>query len=219
MPDALSQTSEDALAMFRHHQALAHQHLRKADAYLNQFLGSASPQASGKATRRLPQCVAIWTEWLSENGPNTRQHITDATGVKFTERGTPHTVQWDGGMAESRFPPSTIVRFIGRKPPGGGRGSPPTIYALWSQRFDVRPRFGVGPVAPDNEITEEDATQALTGVIRPPVSSHPIDPEFGEEEPFDFDTETAEAVPAETPEQWAARVMAMRDGESGPTDG
>lgn len=211
MPDALSQTAEDALAMFRHHQALAHQHLRKADAFINQFLGAAPPQVTGRAAKRLPQCVSIWTEWLAENGPNTRQHITDATGVKFTERGTPHTVLWDKDIADNQFPPSTIVRFAGRKPPGGGRGSPPTIYALWSQRFQVNPLFGVGPT--------DAEPQAMTGVIRPPESSHPIDPEFGQEEPINWDALDLQAegivqTVTETPEEWAARIVAMREGQT-----
>lgn len=208
MTTPLNQVAEEALTTFRHYRALADSNARKADSALTRFLDAISFDAGAAMTGNVPQCVKVWTNWLAENRPALRQTITEATGIKFTERGTPHTLRWEDvdGFADSDVPPSTIVRFRGL---GGGKGrGQVVIYALWSQRYDVLPLFGVGPERPDPE--------PLTGVIRPPVSSHPIDPEFGEEAPFEFEGNptNAEPVVQESPEDWAARVIAMREGET-----
>lgn len=198
MTDALSQAAETALAQFRHHHALASTHSQKADKYLTDFLAAITTKVSvATLPRSGPRCVTVWTEWLAANGPNTRTHITDETGVKFTERGTPYTVRWQDVQEETELPQNTIVRFIGQKPPSG-KGAPPTIYALWYQRYDVYPLFGVGPQKDGAIPPTPEAPKAMTGVIRPPDSPDP---------------DQSSGPPEETPEQWAARVVAMRETE------
>jgi hypothetical protein len=164
MTSALTKAAEDALATFRHHDALAIANRKKANAALGRFLDIISYGADGTSSGPLsnvPSCVRIWTRWLVDNGPTIRQDIAEATKTKFTERGTPHTLRWedieDGDGAD--IPENTIIRFKGIKE-DGGRGAPPTIYALWSQRYEVLPKFGVGP-------ERSPGTDTLLGVITP----------------------------------------------------
>lgn len=277
----MNEAAEQALSNFRHEQALSIAHAKRADGYLNQFLslvGEKGDRPTGMSIR----CVREWTRWLADNGPALKSTVAEETGVRFTERGTAHTFLWDEDMADESddaFPPNAIMRMQG---PNDGRGRPPMIYFLWSQRWDVHPLFGVGPkqtrdsieaepsVTPENlgigylervtqplALTEEDeamiadlltsryATMAewdeahgplfdalvsadakpsdeqkamlkatlpegedanaamaiayrnavrrsqepstLLGVVHP-VSSHPIDPAYGEEQPLDWGT-------------------------------
>lgn len=238
MPTALTKAAEEALAQFRHYDALAVNNRKKASSALERFLEIISYGTDSQAPLGgVPQCVRVWSAWLAQNGPDTRQNITEATGRKFTERGTPHTLRWDDIQDgdSANIPENTIIRFTGAKV-NEGRGAQPVVYALWSQRYDVFPKFGVGPSLPDNVAdaygsvaaegvapSAEAVQQALTGVIRPPTSAHPIDPDYGEEEPFDFTAEdlTGDGFVATVSDptefdhkSWAERVVAERDGLS-----
>lgn len=186
MKSPLSEAAETALATFRHHRALAIANSEKAEQAMDQFLQIVSYGEDALRLGRVPNCVAVWTEWLDKNGPNTRQHIIDATGVKFTEAGTPHTILWKHGdsVSDDRVPANTIVRFKCYKGPNEGRGAAPTVYALWSQRYDVLPKFGVGPEKPSDlealgrpgwgyTDVEPQATEPLLGIVTPPDGEHP----------------------------------------------
>lgn len=182
----MNEPAEQALTNFRHEHALSLAHAKRADGYLNQFLQlmsgkSEAPAPSGQTVR----CVREWTRWLAENGPALKQTVAEETGVKFTERGTPHTFLWDEAMADDpddALPPNVIIRMQG--PAAEHRGRPPMIYFLWSQRFDVHPLFGVGPVRSDDLdlgdadsfeepvpqaqwAQDEQETETLLGVIQP----------------------------------------------------
>lgn len=173
MPTALTKSAEDALATFRHHDALAIANRQKANAALERFLSIISYGTDTAAPlTSVPQCVKVWTRWLVDNGPATRQAITKATGTKFTERGTPHTLQWEDIVDPNSadIPENTIIRFTGHGL-NQGRGAKPVIYALWSQRYDVLPKFGVGPVEPDPLLfkptveSESNAAVPLLGIV------------------------------------------------------
>lgn len=169
MATPLSEAAENALSSFRHHQALALQHSKRADGFLDQFLSLISYEGAKSDTpAKLPRCVREWTAWLHANGPAFRRDIYEGTGVKFNERGTPHTIQWSGKLNDvddDSISPNTIVRFIGRSPTSR-RGSPPTIYALWSQRYEVRPKFGVGPERPTEDETAIADEHLARGEVR-----------------------------------------------------
>lgn len=161
---------EEAMGMASHHQALATQHQRKAQQFLEQAISLAGGGVSAKigANQNGPNCLRVWARYLSENGPSLRQEIQDETGTKFTERATPYTIMWDDGMAaysDDHFAADTIVRMRSVRN-ADGRAGTQTAYFLWCQRFDVYPRFGVGPrgqIAP-----------ALLGVIHPPVTADTV---------------------------------------------
>lgn len=164
---ALSAAAETALATFRNEDALAIAHRRKANVALDRFLTiinhGESTASIATPTNDAPRCVQVWTKWLQDNGPNTRQHITEQTGVRFSERGTPYTLRWGDDLLYSLpnlIQPSTIIRFRGTKPPGQ-RGAAPTIFALWSQIFDVYPLFGVGPERPDETALRQQTDEAI----------------------------------------------------------
>lgn len=102
------------------------------------------------------QCVREWTAWLKQNGPAPKSTIQQETGIKFNERGTPYTIKWLDRMVHEDMDDvddDTIVKFTIRTL---SRGGSPVVYALWSQRFEVRPRYGVGPVPPMGPLTAED---------------------------------------------------------------
>ena len=152
------------------HYAMAHHYLGKLKTTLDQ-MGSAS---AGLA--RVPvRCVREWQDWLAIHGPAFKSDIAEQTGVRFTERGTPYTVEWTPSLAtepDDHFDPSTLMKISDKSV---GRGRPPVIFFLWSQRFDVHPRFQVGPIREEthsNEIPDGsvavhfDPTIAAAGGVR-----------------------------------------------------
>lgn len=101
-----------------------------------------------------------WVSWLSEIGPAYRQDIID--GVRKTLPGNQPVVDWTSIMAtwpNDAVPSDTLCKINGKST---GQGRPPTIYFLWSQRFDIYGRFGVGPES-------RPEPQTLLGVIHPPL--------------------------------------------------
>lgn len=226
------EAAEQALANFQHEQAMAATHQRRADGYLAQFLSLVGQKAGNGPTGQAIRCVREWTRWLSENGPALKPDIQEATGIKFTERGTPHTFLWDESMDpedDDAYPASAIMRVQG--PPQDGRGRPPMVYFLWSQRWDVHPLFGVGPrraihsmepreveATVDGEPTTltrvplrdewPDEQSAMTGVVRPPSDgwTQPVPSVTpmveGEEQTFDW------SEPDSDQATWAAQDAA-----------
>lgn len=168
--------ANDEFAAMQYHLSLASEHAAKADEHLRRYQlalpgGGAIRPASGSA-RKGPKCVRVWTDYLNQHGPGYRQDITDGTGMKFTERGTPYTVEWEDHMVEfedDHFLADTIMRIRGIRE-DGGRGAAPVLYFLWSQRWGIYDAFGVGPkirphAAAVSEPTEDDT---LLGVVHPP---------------------------------------------------
>lgn len=152
----MANTPGELLAEISHSLALAQVNLKRAFSALEKYETS---MGMAKVTKtHTIRCVQVWQDWLAANGPNTRKHITEVTGVKLTERATPHTVVWDDGIDPTddvAFPANTLMR-VRSLHEGGGRGAPPVIYFLWSQRWDVHPLFGVGPVPSDGGDGEEE---------------------------------------------------------------
>ena len=216
---------EEAMGLAAHHAALAAQHQRKSQQYMEHAMGLLTGGAGGKVGANVngPRCLRVWADYLSKNGPSLRQEIQDATGVKFTERATPYTVMWDDGMAaygDDHFAHDTIVRMRSVRNTDGRAGTS-TAYFLWSQRYDVRDRFGVGPTP--------EMARAMTGVIQPPTETEV----YGLSEAWDSPTvvkarEAANPEPETVPdrfatmEEWHARWDPVFDEvapyEAVPTD-
>lgn len=195
-------THEELHAEAMQHYAMAHHYLGKLKETLDQM--TAGRVGSGPITSPV-RCVREWTDWLSLNGPALKSDIVEATGIKFTERGTPYTVEWSTSLSEApddQFAPNTIMKIGSR---AEGRGAPPKVYFLWSQRWDVHPLFGVGPLKPKtvvdyvNEIGEVGFDpEPLTGVVKPPVvSPHALAPGPWEEPPLALDEPVPQAEWAE----------------------
>lgn len=170
----LGTRAEDELAAVQMHSSLAAHHSAKAHEAMERYLRLLGPGDKSKLSRKTgPKCLAVWTEWLERHGPAYRQDVQDGTGgVKFTERATPYTVEWEDEMAgydDGHFPVDTICRIRGLKQ--HDRGAPPTVYFLWSQRFNVYGEFGVGPVGRPT-VTVTDTLAPLLGVIMPPEPSN-----------------------------------------------
>jgi hypothetical protein len=126
--------------------ALAHHHLNRLKDVLDQM---ASARAFTPVSHAPVRCVREWQDYLAINGPTLKPKITDDTGIKFTERGSQYVVEWRSALREmpdDNFAPNTLMKINARSE--GKRGSPPRIYFLWSQRWDVHPLFGVGPTGP-----------------------------------------------------------------------
>lgn len=116
--------------------------------------------------RAVPKSMAQWVTWLQSNGPAYRKTIADATGTNLASNVTPHIRKWKPHMemwGDDAVPQDTLFNIPA---PANGMGRPPVIYFLWSQRYDVSPKFGVGPERPfATGGTVEPG--ALTGVLRP----------------------------------------------------
>lgn len=188
---AVTKTASELLGDVSHYMALVQINSAKAQTALRNYERAVGKQTAPKRKPSI-KSLRIWGEWLAENGPATRQTIMEATGHPLTERALPHTVEWDDLIDpsdEGAFPATTIMRLRGVSE---GRGAPPVIYFLWSQRFDVLPRFGVGPRA------------SLLGVIRPPK-----DHQQAEDTAF-----VPRTVPTDEPgtvDQWLARHAVIFD--------
>jgi hypothetical protein len=198
----LSEPAERELANFRSHQALAISNFQKAEVHLEKFLSMLSsdgPVAPSSSVR----CVRVWTQWLKENGPAYKSTIHEATGTKFSEHGTPHTIKWDEGVTSDTLnvPDDMIVRFTGIRT---GRGGAPVIFALWSQRYEVYPKFGVGPV-----LKPQSNEGTLLGVIHPP--------EFAGL-PEEFPDPDGPTIWDEMPEQTTDRFANLAEWESAHRD-
>jgi hypothetical protein len=101
-----------------------------------------------------------WVGWLSQNGPAFRQTIMDAVGKPLP--GNQSVVNWNSIMAtwaDDAMPSDTLCKINGHST---GQGRPPVIYFLWSQRFDLHSKFGVGPES-------RPEPQGLLGVVHPPI--------------------------------------------------
>jgi hypothetical protein len=200
-----AQELEEMMGMVAHHQALALQHQRQAQRYQEQCIALAIGGVSAKvgANQSGPNCLRVWARYLDEHGPSLRQEIQDETGVKFTERATPYTVMWDDGMAaysDDHYAADTIVRMRSVRH-SDGRAGTQTAYFLWSQRFDVFDRFGVGP--------RERVSPALLGVIHPPTETQTFEIEHTVENQDVIvslpEVEVPEYERYATMEEWAER--------------
>lgn len=177
-------THEELHAEAMQNYAMAHHYLGKLKETLDQM--TAGRVGSGPITSPI-RCVREWTDWLSLNGPTLKPDIVEATGVKFNERGTAYTVEWSPSLSQApddQFAPNTIMKISSRRV-GQGRGAPPKVYFLWSQRWDVHPLFGVGPVKSESEVP------ALNLLLIPGPDEYGVMPPGDAER---FDAEIAEAL-------------------------
>lgn len=263
------QNHDDALSEITHHLAVIQTYITRVAVLVAEQQGAAAPMPlHGSALRGSTSSVRslqVWAEHLAEHGPTTRGDLFTATGLNLSTAGYDRTQAWVGQMAylpDSAHPDDMVLRI---KSTSSGKGRPPVIYFLWSSRWEVLPKFGFGPVKPDNvpdqshlhltglthdeameatyghgegdhlaaaiaEILSKPVPEALLGVIQPPISSHPIDPAYGDEQAFQFDGDPSNAetvAPPEpvrlaTMEEWDARHAAYFDGlvasETKPTD-
>lgn len=150
------------LAEIEQHLALAQHHGTKAADLLRSYQVRIPDGASGPQPIRggIAKSFDAWIDWVSEHGPSLRQDIWDGTGINLATTATKHTIAWADRMAyweDDAMLPDSLCRITGLTT---GRGRPPTIYFLWSQRYDVLPKFGVGPAHSDrtkiDPPTEED---------------------------------------------------------------
>src|SRR5690349_22186425 len=102
MTKTLSDVAEQELANFRNYQALVSVNLEKAERSLERFIAALnlSEDAVRRPAEASVRCVREWTEWLRANGPALKSEITEATGVRFKEQGTPYTIKWFDYMAQ-----------------------------------------------------------------------------------------------------------------------
>jgi hypothetical protein len=161
-PDPLDQI-EYHLSQAMH---LLHQYRGASGAPLPaELAGSLSRKSRGTNNKSLRE----WVAWLKRNQPAYRQEIWDATGLNLTAPKS-SILDWTSDMAywdDSQMPPDSLCRL---RAPAGGPGAPPSIYFLWSQRFDIHALHGVGPSErPEPQPQLEPEPQTLLGVIHPPV--------------------------------------------------
>lgn len=205
------QTFDELLAEANQHYAMAHHHMGKVKIILD-LMFEARP-ASRVATVNSPvRCVREWVDWLQANGPALKGDIHEGTGIKFTERGSKYTVEWARSLdtaPDDQFAPNTLMKISGQ---AKGRGAPPKIYFLWSQRWDVHPKFGVGPIKPED--WGQESLEAVDD-IGPIGFSWPVD------EPVENSEPTEEPTRYATVEEWneanAAWFDAIVAAEAKPT--
>lgn len=202
--------------------ALAHHHLTKLKDVLDQMATSRSP--SGPLPTSQVRCVREWTDYLAANGPSLKPDIHKATGIKFTERGGQHTVDWHTALedaADNHFAANTIMKINAL--PEGKRGAPRRIYFLWSQRYDVRPKFGVGPERPDTvevDVYGEPAQGTVFYFRETPTAVVDRLSDLGSPPPPETHSNEIQryATMAEWDEAWADTFDFLATYEAKPTD-
>jgi hypothetical protein len=203
MPQTLEELQADAMQNY----AMAHHYLSKLKTVLDEMVAARSGTVGTAPVR----CVREYQDWLALNGPALKSDVHAGTGVKFTERGTPYTVDWIPSLADApddRFAPTTLMKINAKQ--GDGRGAPAKVFFLWSQRWDVLPKFGVGPERPAgidpvaSETQPETWTPASTvlGVVQP--------------EPTEETQRYASLEQWDT--AWAGAFDALAASETKPTD-
>jgi hypothetical protein len=151
-------------------------HLSQAMHLLHQYRNGSAPlpkELAGHLARKPAgmnnKSLREWVAWLKRNQTAYRQDIWDATGLNLTAHKS-SILDWTSDMAywdDSQMPPDSLCRMRG---PAFGPGAPPSIYFLWSQRFDVHSLFGVGPDGRPEPV-EESEPETLLGVVHPPVTA------------------------------------------------
>lgn len=220
----MAQTPAEYLSEIHHALALAQTNLNRAFSAVEKY-----EAAMGVKTVEKKHSIAslkTWQRWLADNGPASRGQITEASGVKLSERASPHTVVWDevAGL-DVNYPDDTVCRVRSNPPDGGGRGAPPVIYFLWSQRYDVRDKYGVGPERPTDDgpqvvepapvdtvriydpLEREGTSGEVPGVPPKTVEPEPVEPESQRFATLD-----------EWNEHWAGEFKFLAQYGSKPTD-
>ena len=158
----MAKSLEQLLIGIEHNQQLVDYHSAEVKRLLREYVllqGPVPVPYSSKMTgmKGNVKSLVLWTEWLAENRPAYRQTITDATGIRLSEKAKPRMLQWSRlvDVNNDSAHPADTVCYIQDKPTGG-RGRPQMIYFLWSQRWDVHPLFGVGPIKPSEELATDD---------------------------------------------------------------
>lgn len=179
-----------------HHETMAQHHTTLATSLRIQYEtlvgGGTVDWGSGLLKKRPTKSHNRWVTWLKRNGPATRAAIAKDEGL-LTGEVPPYADSLGLSMAElveANYPDDMMMRISVENPQGKGR--PVDVYFLWSQRFDVKPLFGVGPVQPD--------PSTLLGVIQP----EPTEPFPAITAEWDGPLESQEVQPPEplTAKQW-----------------
>lgn len=157
-----------------------------------------------------------WVAWLQLNRPAYRQELMESVAKPLP--GNQPVLDWKSVMAtwpDSAVPDDTMCKINGQST---GMGRPPTIYFLWSQRFDVYDLFGVGPSErPAMEATEPEV---LLGVIHPPVTADTVPlerQETQEPEPIE-EVVPRYATMVEWDERWGPLFDTLAKYDDKPTD-
>ncbi len=230
---------QDTLSRIAQHLAVAQTYIGKVAVLVAEYQETIAPVPPGgsavRSSNTAINSLQAWAEYLDQNGPTARGDLFKETGLNLTKSGYDRTMAWTSPMTymqDDAFPADAVLRIKGSS---ASVGRPPVIYFLWNQRWSVRTLFGVGPIKPNNmpahslnatelrQIEEEEAgrsAEALTGVVRPPVSSHPIDPADGEEQPFDWPEPdpTRYATMVEWDDAWESQFDLYVATETKPTD-
>jgi len=156
-----------------------------------------------------------WVSWLQLNRPAYRQQLMDGVGKPLP--GNQPVLDWKSIMAtwpDAAVQGDTLCKMNGQST---GQGRPPTIYFLWSQRFDVYGEFGVGPSERPTTVASEP--EVLLGVIHPPTESQSNEivaqPQVLPE--VTLEPETPEYERFGSMEEWAERWNPVFD-ETAPYD-
>ena len=215
---------EDTLSKIVQNLTTAQTYLSKAVSLVAKYQNAVDPIPLGttRGTNTAIHSLQMWAEYLAEHGPTLRGDLDTATNLSLTRSGYDRTQAWTNPMtymADDALPDDAVMRIKGLS---NGVGRPPVIYFLWNQRWSVLPKFGVGPTKPEN--MPEPVT--LLGVIQPPISSHPIDPAYGDEQPINWD-EIPRLINDEPvrfasidawDEHWAPQLDILAATETKPTD-
>lgn len=173
------QDPNDVLSKITQHLAVAQTYLGKVAVMVAEYQDSVAPMPlHGSAIRSSNTAIhslQMWAEHLAENGPTARGALNTITGLNLTKSGYDRTHAWVGPMTympDDAFPADAVLRIKGLS---NGVGRPPVIFFLWSQRWDVRPKFGAGPTKPENlpapvdgsHLHQSDLTHDEAGGLEP----------------------------------------------------
>lgn len=238
-------TKRHILDEVQDHILAGSQHYEKAKSLLamlySQFpeLGADTDTKSLAAhTDGYPPSLFAWAEWLGKNGPSLRNAVYKGTMKQLSSPASKRVLAWTKSMDtwDEEDVPSDVVCRIQCNAQQFAKGRPPTVFFLWSQRYDVYPIFRVGPIKYEYSASESSKewgtllnsggmiTGMVTGTATDPLKSlrRWIDGAFPEPE----DTTTVQANElvdqpnrCETIEEWDAMHGALFDSIVGAAPG
>lgn len=209
---------DDTLVKIAQHLSVIQTYLSKVTVLVAEYQSATAQNGTVRSTNTTIHSLHMWAEHLAANGPTARGDITAATGLNLTKSGYDRTHAWVGPMTympDDGFPADAVLRIKG---PSNGVGRPPVIFFLWSQRWDVLPKFGVGPVQPDVLPETVDLGQQYLDTVTAPMDLTAED-EVALADLLTGDGDSVRyATMDEWDDAWSATFDALAAAEAKPSD-
>lgn len=232
----MTEDLKDLLTQISHHEAMADHHTSMVATLRKQYraaIGDSAVEWGTAPGKRSTKAHSRWVAWLKTNGPARRKTIAEAVGL-LTGEVPPYADSLGMSMEQlslAAYPDDSMLRLSVENEHGHGR--PSDVYFLWSQRFDVHPLFGVGPINPamvhepkldeidgftDDDLPDENEMLRRANFLNP-IKLHDVDISSLDQEIMDELTKPLRyATVDEWKEQWGPSLLSIAQTGMKPSE-